>query len=131
MITYAIAALMLIQSPPQQFDLVCTGTSITVRTVAGETFSETDAYIQRYRVDLRRGAWCQSDCSIVEEFVRVTPTELVMDRQSRGPGHTDLSINRTTGGMLSKWRGSASGSTLDSIASCSREPFTPMPEARF
>jgi hypothetical protein len=131
MIAYAIAAMLLMQSSPQQFDLNCTGITTTTREQGGRVTQEPVAYAKRFRIDLLRGAWCDGDCRVVYEFLDVSPTQIVLDRQSRGRAHTDVSINRTTGRLTDAWRADASNVSVDTLAICNRTTFTPIPQARF
>lgn len=128
MIAYVMAAMMLVQSPPQQFNLVCTGATYVTRERGEQT---STPFEQTYRFDLRRGAWCTGNCSVVEEIIDVSPTLLVIEQRGFGRGISDVSINRTTGRYRANADFEASRTNVLSVAHCERKPFTGIPQARF
>lgn len=128
----ALAAL-LIQAPPQQFDLVCAGTKRRL----SQFVNDSAPFATRIRIDLQRGEWCEGDCGAVEPFAEVQPASFTLRRSSgysEALGYNELSItiDRTTGAYLgfSSSRGAGSMSTIEWRASCEPRPFSGFPEVR-
>lgn len=126
MIAHMMAAIMALQSTPQQFDLICVGTMLTVTTQAAPRSVD---HTIRYRVDLDRGVWCVDDCSTVKPFADVSAMWLTFDRALDGRGHHDHGVQRMTGQYVS--RVSDDVQTVMVNATCEPAPFTLIPAARF
>jgi hypothetical protein len=125
MIAYVMAAIMLMQTPPQQFDLICTGTSVIS---GGGTPAETTPFNPRLRLDLDRMVWCYNDCQSVDQVNRASPMTIFLNTVFQG-GNFEMRIDRATG-LLSLII-SADGVTGTFSARCEAAPHTGIPQPRF
>ena len=78
------------------FNMVCAGTFADSRNHRGSDDPQSGPYEIVYRIDLDRGQWCDGDCTVLRDGIRVTPPHLTLY-----PGHGldiyNVSINRATG----------------------------------
>lgn len=126
MIKLALVAVMLIQQPSQQFDLVCQETARSGRPAASE---------YRFRIDLDANRWCEGDCAHPREIADVTADRYTLvdsEYRSRTMRTVNKSwINRVTG---EHWEQNQSHGSLTQIESregqCERAPFSGMPQPR-
>lgn len=125
MIAYAMAAMMLLQSP-QQFDLVCTGTTVIT---SQDLQPLSQAYNARYRLDLGQAIWCPDQCAAIQRVTNVSPTHIDLDLQLPDFGTLPIRIDRITGRMTSQ--ASFGPSDINISATCEPAPYTEIPQARF
>jgi hypothetical protein len=125
MIAYAMAGLMLIQSP-QQFDLSCTGT----RTITFEgTQPDSQIYRSRIRLDLDRTIWCFDPCLAIQRVTQLSSTHIQLDQNVPDFGTLIIWIDRITGRMTSA--ASFRNPGVEFAALCEPAPYTEIPQARF
>lgn len=125
MIAFAMAAMMLLQSP-QQFDLVCAGTLVIV-TPGIDTSSEE--YHARYRLDLDRRIWCLDRCPAIQRVTNVSRTHLDLELYIPELGALPIRIDRITGQLAAVGSFGDSGANIS--ATCEPAPYTEIPQARF
>lgn len=82
-------------SPPQQFDLICTG---EWRFSASEPYERHDF---RLRVDLEAGRYCESECKVTRPIAEVQPNVIIFtaqtDQEKIAGKIVSHSIDRSTG----------------------------------
>jgi hypothetical protein len=126
MIAYVMAATMLMQSPPQQFDLICTGTSVTSAN-DGQP-DETQPFNARLRLDLDRMVWCWGDCPSVNQVNRASPMAIFLNNVFQG-SNFEARIDRATGLFSLIIQAGAATGTMS--ARCEAAPYTGVPQPRF
>lgn len=116
MLPVLVAAMMLVQSSGQQFDMRCHAsyTPTTTQFRADEV---------RYSVDLTARRWCETQrCSTTTEGVDSFDANTVSLRFFRGADKPSVTLNRHTGelqiGITSKFQ-------------CVRAPYTPIQQRMF
>ncbi len=125
MISYFLAAMMLLQSSPQQLDLICTGSFVIS---SGDRADETKPFNARYRLDLERMAWCWGDCLSVDQVNRASPMTIFLNFYYEG-GNSEVRIDRATG--LLSWIITSNGVAGTVSATCESAPYTGIPQPRF
>jgi hypothetical protein len=131
MISYVLAGMMLLQSSPQQFDLICEGTSNTTNST-GEVI--TEAIAERYRIDLDRMVWCAGTCPQPQNIFEANNAAIVLDSHQTPTVERSNMINRATGlmrGKLVMGVGSSYRIDMRVEAQCESAPHTAIPQARF
>lgn len=126
MTLFIIMAMLAIQEPARQFDLLCAETASVGRAATPE---------YRFRVDLDLNRWCEGDCARPREIAAVTAdryTLVDMERRTRTLRTSNKSwIDRVTG---EHWEQNQSIGGLTQINSregkCERAPYSGMPEPR-
>lgn len=126
MIALLLAAAMVLQASPQQFDLVCQETARSGRPAATE---------YRFRIDLDANRWCEGDCSRPRDIAAVTADRYTLvdsQHRSRTMRTSNKSwIDRVTG---EHWEQNQAIGSLTQIESregrCERAPFSGMPQPR-
>ena len=126
MTIFLLIALLAVQEPGRQFDLLCAETASAGRTSTPE---------YRFRIDLDLNRWCEGDCARPREIAAVTAdryTLVDMERRSRTLRTSNKSwIDRVTG---EHWEQNQSIGGLTQINSregkCVRAPYSGMPEPR-
>jgi len=130
MLAALMIAAMAVTQTAQQFDLVCTGTSMDTGDYQQ---TETRPSSTRIRIDLQRGLWCVNDCQVHSPFVSVSPTEFVLDDFQSPTLKMQRSVNRTNGHHSAVIRSTVLGvvGTTRLSEQCERAPYTPIPAAKF
>jgi len=124
MLIYALAATMLVQSPPLQFDLVCTGNSTMI--MGGRTTRST--FESHYRFDLEKALWCIGPCQTVSDIEEVTPATIVFHVVTDA-GTNVFRVSRTSGTLTSVWHALPNSipMTASSQGTCEARPYSGIP----
>jgi hypothetical protein len=128
MFAYVMAATMLTQSSPQQFDLICTGTASAVVS-SNPSQPQSQPFNLRFQLDLTRSVWCRVDCEKSGEIARFSPTAIDLRYLDDELGESTIRINRTSGRL--SWETSDDIAVYTFAGTCQSAPYTPIPPARF
>lgn len=135
-----VVALTLIgaAAPPQQFDLVCTGT--TEQTTVGEP-KRQEPFSATFHIDLEAKKWCTGGCGAIYEIYSVQPATIELKEPKRverpifplslAGDEIDTSfISRTTGEYHALFSTGQGRNILMRVTkgSCERRPFSGFPE---
>jgi hypothetical protein len=76
-----------------QFDLVCKGEQKI------SSVPRSEQIVQRYRVDLTSGIWCEDECTDVRHIQDLTPTRIIFEEHGEllREGSALHIVDRTTG----------------------------------
>ena len=127
MIVPILAALAIATAPTPSFNLVCTGK--TFSREAGALAKPLGAFSDTYRVDMKRGRWCNGKCTTSQPVYSVTDGEIVFRFHQDGDTGYVTKVNRESGeysDMLDFGDG-----RIFTIGNCGRAPFTGLPERQF
>ena len=125
-------------SNPDRFDLACTGSTSVVSGAKEHQTTRTQAWADRYIVDVRMKTWCRlRDCAVLSDFSEVTPNTLTFYDMTSGlpPKFTEQAyVRRTTGEFVADVTPILPDAPEDgghTSGTCARARFSGFPRARF
>lgn len=121
------------QSTPSQFDLECSGT--TVSGTLKEISEKKDAAIlqRSYRVDLDGRRYCTAECTETFPIHNVNSKFIILheDRDDETFFEHVIFLNRESGELVDRWKLGSPFSGILGTAKCTKKRFSGFPVRKF
>ena len=133
-------SLMATPSVAQQFDVICAGNKVTVRSVVDkhQKTTATSPFKARYRLDLNKRLFCSGSCPVAEPIGSASNTSIrIYSYSNSGQGSGNFFLDRATGrlsGYEQIYLDGILGNATDNItteATCTKAAFSGMPKMKF
>ena len=124
---------------PDRFDLSCSGKTTVTGGVKDHQSTRTQAWSDRYIVDLKAKKWCRpGDCTTLSDFEDITPDTLSFDDVVSADEPPEFSeqayVRRTTGEFVANVTPilpEAPGDGGHTSGTCRKARFSGFPKRRF